>query len=53
MDSFIEDLKKRNLTQAVGRVEDIAEAYVYLLKARFTDGQTLILDGGEFLCAIP
>jgi NAD(P)-dependent dehydrogenase (short-subunit alcohol dehydrogenase family) len=48
--SMLEGLKKKSLTGELGRVEDIAEAYSYLIKARFTDGQTLILDGGEYLC---
>jgi NAD(P)-dependent dehydrogenase (short-subunit alcohol dehydrogenase family) len=46
---MVEGLKKKSLTGRVGRVEDIAEGYVYLLKANFTNGQTLLLDGGEYL----
>ena len=49
MAEMIEALKKKSLTGRVGRVEDIAEGYVYLLKANFTNGQTLLLDGGEYL----
>lgn len=49
MAEIVEGLKKKSLTGRVGRVEDIAEGYVYLLKAKFTNGQTLLLDGGEYL----
>jgi NAD(P)-dependent dehydrogenase (short-subunit alcohol dehydrogenase family) len=48
--TMMEYFKNKSLTGELGRVEDIAEAYTYLLKGRFTDGQTLILDGGEYLC---
>src|SRR5277367_1764414 len=49
METMIEGLRKKNLTGRVGLVEDIAEGYAYLLKANFTNGQTLLMDGGEFL----
>ena len=49
MAEMVEGLRKKSLTGRVGRVEDIAEGYVYLLKANFTNGQTLLLDGGEYL----
>jgi NAD(P)-dependent dehydrogenase (short-subunit alcohol dehydrogenase family) len=49
MTQMVEDLKKKALTGRVGFVEDVAEAYAYLVKGRFTNGQTLILDGGEYL----
>lgn len=42
-------LKKRSLTGQLGRAEDVAEAYSYLVRGNFTTGQTLILDGGEML----
>ena len=49
MTSMVADLKKKSLTGRVGLVEDIAEGYVYLLKGNFTNGQTLLMDGGEYL----
>jgi NAD(P)-dependent dehydrogenase (short-subunit alcohol dehydrogenase family) len=49
MAEMVEDLKKKMLTGRIGRADDIAEGYAYLLKARHTTGQTLVLDGGELL----
>lgn len=49
MTSMVANLKKKSLTGRVGLVEDIAEGYVYLLKGNFTNGQTLLMDGGEYL----
>ena len=49
MDAMVKELEEKSLTGRVGRVEDIAEGYVYLVKAKFTTGQTIILDGGEHL----
>ena len=49
METMIEGLKKKSLTGRVGLVEDIAEGYAYLVKAKFTNGQTLLMDGGEYL----
>jgi len=46
---LIDYVKKRSLTGQVGLAEDVAEAYVYLVRGNFTTGQTLILDGGEML----
>lgn len=46
---FVEEEKKKSLTGRVGTVEDIAEGYAYLVKARFTNAQTLLMDGGEYL----
>jgi NAD(P)-dependent dehydrogenase (short-subunit alcohol dehydrogenase family) len=30
----------------VGRPEDIAEAYLYLMKTGFSTGETIVVDGG-------
>jgi NAD(P)-dependent dehydrogenase (short-subunit alcohol dehydrogenase family) len=49
METMVEGLKKKSLTGRVGLVEDIAEGYAYLVKAKFTNGQTLLMDGGEYL----
>jgi NAD(P)-dependent dehydrogenase (short-subunit alcohol dehydrogenase family) len=49
MDALVDGVKKRTLTGRVGRTEDIAEGYAYLVRASFTTGQTIILDGGEML----
>ena len=47
--AFNEQLKKNSLTGQIGRSEDVAEAYAYLVRGGFTTGQTLIIDGGEML----
>jgi NAD(P)-dependent dehydrogenase (short-subunit alcohol dehydrogenase family) len=33
----------------VGKPEDIADAYVYLMQSGFSTGETIILDGGALL----
>jgi NAD(P)-dependent dehydrogenase (short-subunit alcohol dehydrogenase family) len=33
----------------VGEVEDIAEAYLYLMRERFSTGQVIVVDGGTML----
>ncbi|HEY2532050.1 MAG TPA: SDR family oxidoreductase [Xanthobacteraceae bacterium] len=30
----------------VGKPEDIAEAYLYLMKSGFSTGETIVVDGG-------
>ncbi|CRG83539.1 hypothetical protein PISL3812_00891 [Talaromyces islandicus] len=38
-----------NLLGTLGRPEDTAEAYLYLMKDRFVTGQTILTDGGRLL----
>jgi NAD(P)-dependent dehydrogenase (short-subunit alcohol dehydrogenase family) len=38
-----------NLLGTLGRPEDTAEAYLYLMKDRFVTGQTILSDGGRLL----
>lgn len=33
----------------VGEPADIAEAYLYLMRERFSTGQTIVVDGGTML----
>jgi NAD(P)-dependent dehydrogenase (short-subunit alcohol dehydrogenase family) len=42
-------IAESNLLDRVGEVEDIAEAYVYLLRQDFTTGTILTVDGGSML----
>lgn len=37
------------LTKSIGEPEDIAEAYLYLMKDRFITGQVILSDGGRLL----
>lgn len=48
-DSYLRDLAHTNPLNTVGGVQDIAEAVVYLLGARFVTGQVLYVDGGRHI----
>jgi len=37
------------LTGSVGDPGDLAEAYLYLMRGKFTTGQIIIADGGSVL----
>jgi NAD(P)-dependent dehydrogenase (short-subunit alcohol dehydrogenase family) len=50
IDSMALGLKEKSLTHELGLVEDVAEAYGYVVRGNFTAGQTLVVDGGEYLC---
>jgi len=47
--TFFQDFGSKLLTGRVGEAEDIAEAYLYLLKGNYTTGQVIIADGGGVL----
>jgi len=57
MDSMSFDVKKAALEQAakeilvrrIGKPEDVAEAYLFLMKCGFITGQTIEVDGGQLL----
>jgi NAD(P)-dependent dehydrogenase (short-subunit alcohol dehydrogenase family) len=42
-------LEEKLLTGRVGRADEVAEAYGYVLRGTHTTGQTLVIDGGESL----
>lgn len=46
---FFKHLENTLLLKRVGKPEDIAQAFVYLMKQTYTTGQSLIIDGGAVL----
>jgi len=48
-EAFFRHLENTLLLKRVGKPEDIAEAFVYLMKQTYTTGQSLIIDGGAVL----
>lgn len=48
-EAMVEGFRKGSLTGTVGRPEDTAEAYLYLMKDRFVTGQVISTDGGRLL----
>jgi len=48
-EAFYEEVGNKMLTGRVGEAEDIAEAYLYLMKGNFTTGQIIVVDGGAVL----
>lgn len=46
---MVEMYKAKTLLKQIGRPEDIAEAYLYLMKDSFVTGVTLLSDGGYVL----
>lgn len=44
-----EAFEKASLVKRLGQPEDMAEAYLYLMKDRFVTGQVLLSDGGRTL----
>ena len=46
---MVEMYKAKTLLKQIGRPEDIAEAYLYLMKDGFVTGITLLSDGGYVL----
>jgi NAD(P)-dependent dehydrogenase (short-subunit alcohol dehydrogenase family) len=49
MAEMMEGWKKKSLTGRLGTVEDVAEGYAYLVRGGFTTGQTIFVEGGEYL----
>lgn len=47
--AFFEAVKGQNCTGRVGQAEDVAEAYLYLLKDRNATGTVVDSNGGVFL----
>ena len=48
-EGFFNHLENTLLLKRVGQPEDIAQAFVYLMKQTYTTGQSLIIDGGAVL----
>lgn len=46
---FYTHLESTLLLKRVGEAEDIAQAFVYLMKQSYTTGQSLVIDGGAVL----
>lgn len=47
--SFFNHLENTLLLKRIGQPEDVAQAFVYLMKQSYTTGQSLIIDGGAVL----
>ncbi|HMF73909.1 MAG TPA: SDR family oxidoreductase, partial [Flavitalea sp.] len=48
-EGFYKHLEGTLLLKRVGEANDIAQAFVYLMKQSYTTGQSLIIDGGAVL----
>lgn len=48
-DGFFKYLESTLLLKRVGQPEDIAQAFVYLMKQSYVTGQSLVIDGGAVL----
>lgn len=48
-EAFYSQIGSKLLTGKVGNVDEIAEAYLYLMRATFTTGQIIVVDGGSLL----
>jgi NAD(P)-dependent dehydrogenase (short-subunit alcohol dehydrogenase family) len=46
---LLEGLRKRLLVPFVGQPSDVAESYIYFLRADYSTGVTVVIDGGELL----
>ena len=46
---FFSNIGSKLLTGKVGEADDLAEAYLYLMRGSFTTGQILVVDGGSLL----
>jgi NAD(P)-dependent dehydrogenase (short-subunit alcohol dehydrogenase family) len=46
---FFEQVGQKLLTGRVGHPQDLAEAYLYLMRGSFTTGQIIVVDGGSLL----
>lgn len=47
--AIYQSFRDTNLLGILGRPEDTAEAYLYIMKDRFITGQTILTDGGRLL----
>jgi len=48
-EAYLEEIGKRTPLQMHGSTEDLAQALLYLVTAKFVTGQVLFVDGGEHL----
>ncbi|KAK0638602.1 hypothetical protein B0T16DRAFT_338828 [Cercophora newfieldiana] len=48
-EAFVEGLRRQTLVGEVGRPEDVAEAYLYLMRDRFATGEVFKTNGGRML----
>lgn len=48
-EQIVEMYKNKTLVKRIGKPEDIAEAYLYLMRDGFVTGTTLLSDGGYVL----
>jgi len=49
LQTVLENMKKKSVTDTVGKPEDVAEAYLYLMKNHFATGSVVVADGGRLL----
>ncbi|ESA41987.1 short chain dehydrogenase, variant [Neurospora crassa OR74A] len=49
LEQLLDGFKKQTLTGTVGTPEDVAEAYIYLMRDRYVTGRCLGTDGGRLL----
>lgn len=48
-EEYLKKMSKTNPLQAFGDVDDVSDAIIFLLKAKFITGQVIFIDGGRFL----
>ena len=48
-EAMYKEVGSKLLTGRVGEAEDIAEAYLFLMKGNYTTGQVIVVDGGNVL----
>jgi NAD(P)-dependent dehydrogenase (short-subunit alcohol dehydrogenase family) len=48
-EAMYNEVGSKLLTGRVGEAEDIAEAYLFLMKGNYTTGQVIVVDGGNVL----
>jgi len=46
---FFTHIENTVLLKRVGQAQDVAQAFVYLMKQAYTTGQSLVIDGGAVL----
>lgn len=48
-EALFNDIGSKLLTGRVGEAEEVAEAYLYLMRGKYTTGQVIVVDGGSVL----
>jgi NAD(P)-dependent dehydrogenase (short-subunit alcohol dehydrogenase family) len=48
-EALFTDIGSKLLTGRVGEAEEVAEAYLYLMRGKYTTGQVIVVDGGSVL----